>query len=81
MCPNSFNNELYDTENTLTKEEQLKFKNMGFEILNIEHLAQKSFCGVEYHAKCPIYGDLDLKHPSTKMWEEFVPKLVEKLNM
>ena len=81
LCENSKDAELYKTENALTMYEQEKIKEMGFEIINIEELAGKSFCGAEYHARCPIYGDLDKNHPSSKMWEEFVPKLVEKLNM
>ena len=69
------------TENILTKDEQEKFWRMGFEIINMEELIGKSLCGEEYHARCPIYGDIDTCHPSSKMWEEFVPKLVEKLGM
>lgn len=81
MCQNEKNKELYRTEDTLTKVEQEKFKEMGFEIYNMEELVSRSLCGEEYHARCPMYGDVDHHHPSSKMWEEFVPKLVEKLKM
>lgn len=81
LCSYEKNKELYRTEDTLSKIEQEKFKEMGFEIYNMEELVGKSLCAEEYHARSSIYGELDRKHPSTKMWEEFVPKLVEKLGM
>ena len=81
LCNDDTNVPIFKTEDILTKKEQEKFKELGFEIINMEELVGKSFCGEEYHAHCPIYGDVDPHHPSTKMWEEFVPKLVEKLNM
>lgn len=81
MCSNDENVDIFKTEDVLTKKEQEKFKEMGFEIYNMEELVGKSLCGEEYHARCPMYGDVDHHHPSSKMWEEFVPKLVEKLSM
>ena len=81
ICLNKENTEISKINNIISDEEYKKFKELGFEVYSIEELAGKSFCGIEYHAKCPIYGDIDYNHPSTKMWEEFVPKLVEKLNM
>ena len=81
MCKNNENAEIFKTEDVLSILEQEKFKEMGFEIINMEELVAKSFCGEDYHVKCPIYGDVDPHHPSSKMWEEFVPKLVEKLKM
>lgn len=81
ICFDNENHEISNSEDILSKEEIEKFQNMGFVVYNIEEIAEKSFCGVDYHAHCPIYGDVDYNHPSTKMWEEFVPKLVEKLDM
>ena len=81
LCSDDINVPIFKTEDILTKKEQEKFKELGFEIINMEELVGKSFCGDEYHAHCPIYGDVDPHHPSTKMWEEFVPKLVEKLKI
>ena len=81
FCKDSDKVDIFDTEKILSQYEQEKFKELGFEIYNMEELAGKSFCSKDYHAHCPIYGDVDYNHPSSKMWEEFVPKLVEKLKM
>ena len=81
ICLNKDSAEISKVSDIISDDEYQKFTKLGFDVYSIEELAGKSFCGVEYHAKCSIYGDIDYNHPSTKMWEEFVPKLVEKLNM
>ena len=81
LCNIDSHYDIFKTEKVLNKKEQDKLKELGFEIINMEELVGKSLCGEEYHARCPIYGDIDPYHPSSKMWEEVVPKLVEKLGM
>ena len=80
MCQDDTKVDIFKTEKILTKIEQKKFKDLGFEIINMEELAGKTFCAEKYHSLCSN-NVLDKNHPSSKMWEEFLPKLVEKLNM
>ena len=81
ICLNNKDVELSKKLDILTEKELNKFKELGFEVWNIEEISGKTFCGEEYHARCPIYGDVDYNHPSSKMWEEFTPKLVETLKL
>ena len=81
ICRDNIEQPIFKTENILTKLEQEKLTELGFEIYNMEEIFGKSFCAVDYHSYHPNTEEIDPYHPSTKMWEEFVPKLVEKLNM
>ena len=81
ICYDNPNKAPFKTEKILTQEEQNMFKKLGFEIYNMEELVDKSLCGVDYHSYIINSDMIDPYHPSSKMWEEFVPKLVEKLNM
>ena len=73
QCNENFSNRIHSIKYFLTEEEYKKLIELGFEIINIEEIAKKSYCKAEYK--------IDILHPSTKMWEEFVPILVNKYNM
>lgn len=64
---------IHSIDTYLSEEEYQKLKNLGFEIINIEETANKYYCTSDYK--------VDNHHPSTKMWEEFVPILAKKYKM
>ena len=81
FCGKNNSNNIFRTEEVLSEKEQEMFKSLGFKIYNIEEISGQSFCGEQYHSQIMNSEFIDPYHPSTQMWEEFVPKLIEKLQM
>lgn len=59
---------------TFNEKEYNELTKMGFEIIDIERGSNEVYCTSEYRLD-------DNHHPSSKMWQDFLPKLAKKYNM